>query len=53
MAFTQYVVEEPPVITSVINTAAMAASDSVNKEQTSQLQTPGQTAAKCVRETEL
>ncbi|XP_044078620.1 cytotoxic and regulatory T-cell molecule isoform X2 [Siniperca chuatsi] len=53
-AFTQYVVEEPTVITSVINTAAMAAAESVNKEQTSQPQAPGLTSAKCdIKETEL
>ncbi|XP_035521793.1 cytotoxic and regulatory T-cell molecule isoform X2 [Morone saxatilis] len=53
-AFTQYVVEEPPVITSVVNTAAMAATESANEEQTSQHQTPGKTFAKCdIKETEL
>ncbi|XP_022601720.1 cytotoxic and regulatory T-cell molecule isoform X2 [Seriola dumerili] len=50
MAFTKYVVEEPTGITSVINTGAMAASENVNKEQTSQ----PQTSAKCdIKETEL
>ncbi|XP_051257547.1 cytotoxic and regulatory T-cell molecule isoform X2 [Dicentrarchus labrax] len=53
-AFTQYVVEEPPVITSVVNTAAMAATESANEEQTSQRQTPETTFAKCdIKETEL
>ncbi|KAK9536019.1 hypothetical protein VZT92_005841 [Zoarces viviparus] len=53
-AFTQYVVEKPTVISSVINTNAMAAAESVNKEQPSQPQTPGQTLAKCdIKETEL
>ncbi|XP_068577366.1 cytotoxic and regulatory T-cell molecule isoform X2 [Cebidichthys violaceus] len=53
-AFTQYVVEKPTVISSVINTNAMAAAESVNKEQPSQPQTPGQTSAKCdIKETEL
>uniref|UniRef100_UPI0037E797B7 cytotoxic and regulatory T-cell molecule isoform X2 n=1 Tax=Semicossyphus pulcher TaxID=241346 RepID=UPI0037E797B7 len=53
-AFTQYVVEEPTVITSVINTTAMATTESLNKEQTSQRQTLGQTSAKCdIKETEL
>ncbi|XP_023260658.1 cytotoxic and regulatory T-cell molecule isoform X3 [Seriola lalandi dorsalis] len=50
MAFTKYVVEEPTGITSVINTGAMAASENVYKEQTSQ----PQTSAKCdIKETEL
>ncbi|XP_029304292.1 cytotoxic and regulatory T-cell molecule isoform X5 [Cottoperca gobio] len=53
-AFTQYVVEKPTVITSVINTSAMAVVESVNKEQTPQPQTPGQTSTKCdIKETEL
>ncbi len=53
-AFTQYVNEEPLKITSVINTAAMAAIESVNKEQASQLQKPQPTSAKCdIKETEL
>ncbi|XP_041807565.1 cytotoxic and regulatory T-cell molecule isoform X2 [Chelmon rostratus] len=54
MAFTKYIVEEQPVITSVVNTAAMAAAESVHREQISQHQTPGQTSAKCeIKETEL
>lgn len=54
IAFTQYVVEEPPVVTSVINTAAMEAADAVDKEQTPQPQTTRQTAAKYgTKETEL
>nr|XP_046267734.1 cytotoxic and regulatory T-cell molecule isoform X3 [Scatophagus argus] len=53
-AFTQYVVETSPAITSVINTAAMAATKGVNEAQTSQLQTSGQTSARCnIKETEL
>lgn len=53
-AFTQYIVEEPTAITSVINTAAVTATESVNREQASQLETPGQTSAKCdIKETEL
>ncbi|XP_038564879.1 cytotoxic and regulatory T-cell molecule isoform X2 [Micropterus salmoides] len=53
-AFTQYVVEEPPVITSVINTAAVVPTEKVNKKQTSQPQALGQTSAKChIKETEL
>lgn len=53
-AFTQYVAEKPTVITSVINTAAMAATDSVNREQASQPQILGQTSAQCnIKETEL
>ncbi|KAM9348954.1 cytotoxic and regulatory T-cell molecule [Symphorus nematophorus] len=53
-AFTQYVNEETPVITSVTNTAAVAATEYVNTEQTSQPQTPGQTPAKgAIKETEL
>lgn len=49
-AFTQYVVEESPVITSVINTAAMATAETVNEVQTSQ----PDTAAQCsIKETEL
>ncbi|XP_031166543.1 cytotoxic and regulatory T-cell molecule isoform X2 [Sander lucioperca] len=53
-AFTRYEVEKPAVITSVINPAAMADTESENKEQTSPPQTPGQTSAKCdIRETEL
>ncbi|XP_076607000.1 uncharacterized protein crtam isoform X2 [Chaetodon auriga] len=50
-AFTQYVVEEQPAITSVINTAAMAAAESVQKEQTSQHKTPGKNIY--IKETEL
>ncbi|XP_039633056.1 cytotoxic and regulatory T-cell molecule isoform X1 [Perca fluviatilis] len=53
-AFTRYEVEKPAVITSVINTAAMADTESEKKEQTSPPQTPGQTSAKCdIKETEL
>uniref|UniRef100_A0A0F8ACX7 Cytotoxic and regulatory T-cell molecule n=1 Tax=Larimichthys crocea TaxID=215358 RepID=A0A0F8ACX7_LARCR len=49
-AFTQYVVEESPAITSVVNTAAMATAETVNEVQTSQ----PDTAAKCsIKETEL
>ncbi|XP_070839409.1 cytotoxic and regulatory T-cell molecule [Chaetodon trifascialis] len=51
-AFTQYVVEEQPVITSVINTAAMVTADCVQKEQTSQHKTPGKTTCE-IKETEL
>nr|XP_020476278.1 cytotoxic and regulatory T-cell molecule-like isoform X2 [Monopterus albus] len=54
IAFTQYVSEEPAAITSVINTAAMRATESVNKEQTSQPLAPSQTSAKCdIKETAL
>ncbi|XP_020501723.1 cytotoxic and regulatory T-cell molecule isoform X2 [Labrus bergylta] len=53
-AFTPYVIEEPTVITSVINTAAMTALECENKEHTSQSQTLGQTSDKCkIKETEL
>ncbi|XP_028451875.1 cytotoxic and regulatory T-cell molecule isoform X2 [Perca flavescens] len=53
-AFTRYEVEKPAVITSVINTAAMADTENENKEQTSPPQTPGQTSTKCdIKETEL
>ncbi|KAM6983472.1 uncharacterized protein crtam [Tautogolabrus adspersus] len=53
-AFTPYVIEEPTAITSVINTAAMAAVESEKKEHTSQPQTLGQTLDKCkIKETEL
>ncbi|XP_042354795.1 heat shock cognate 71 kDa protein-like [Plectropomus leopardus] len=45
-AFTQYVVETPAAITSVINTAAMAAPETVDKDQDSQPQTQKQTSAK-------
>ncbi|TKS83819.1 Cytotoxic and regulatory T-cell molecule [Collichthys lucidus] len=49
-AFTQYVVEQSPAITSVVNTAAMATAETVNEVQSSQ----PDTAAKCsVKETEL
>lgn len=48
-AFTQYIVEEPPVMTSVINTTVMPATEAVNKEQTER-----HTSAKCdIKETEL
>ncbi|XP_073335967.1 cytotoxic and regulatory T-cell molecule [Pagrus major] len=48
-AFTQYIVEEPPVMTSVINTTVMPATETVNTEQSE-----GQTSAKCeIKETEL
>ncbi|XP_078122516.1 cytotoxic and regulatory T-cell molecule isoform X4 [Sander vitreus] len=51
-AFTRYEVEKPAVITSVINPAVMADTESENKEQTSPPQT--QTSAKCdIKETEL
>lgn len=36
--FTQYVVEDPAVVTSVINTAALNVADNANKEQTLQPQ---------------
>lgn len=53
-AFTQYVVEEPTAITSVVNTAAMAATGSLKKEQTPQPQTPAPTSAKVdMKETSL
>ncbi|XP_033507749.1 uncharacterized protein crtam isoform X3 [Epinephelus lanceolatus] len=53
-AFTQYVVETPTAITSVINTSAMAATESENKEQDSQPRSPAQTPAKSnIKETEL
>lgn len=52
-AFAHYVVEEPN-ITSVINTGAMAATESVNKAQTSQPRTAPQTSAtSTIKETEL
>ncbi|XP_036974890.1 cell adhesion molecule 2 isoform X2 [Acanthopagrus latus] len=48
-AFTQYVVEEPPVIFSVINTTVMPTTETENKEQTER-----HTSAKCdIKETEL
>ncbi|XP_069366464.1 cytotoxic and regulatory T-cell molecule isoform X2 [Paralichthys olivaceus] len=51
-AFTQYVVEEPAVITS--NTGAMSATESVNQERTSPPQPPSQFSAnRNIRETEL
>ncbi|XP_054481607.1 cytotoxic and regulatory T-cell molecule isoform X2 [Anoplopoma fimbria] len=53
-AFTQYDVEKPTVISSVINTNAKVAEESENKEQSSEPQTLGQTLAKCdIKETEL
>ncbi|XP_040006478.1 cytotoxic and regulatory T-cell molecule isoform X2 [Xiphias gladius] len=53
-AFTKYVVEEPTVITSVINKCAMTATESGNKEQTSQPQALSQIPVKCdIKETEL
>ncbi|XP_067350925.1 cytotoxic and regulatory T-cell molecule isoform X1 [Channa argus] len=56
-AFTKYVVEEPTMVTSVINTGAMASTGSVNKGQTSQPETTSQITAKCqvqhIKETEL
>ncbi|XP_063750947.1 cytotoxic and regulatory T-cell molecule isoform X2 [Eleginops maclovinus] len=53
-AFTQYVVEKPTVITSVTNTAAMAAAGAEYKEKTSQHPTPGQTLTnQDIKETEL
>ncbi|XP_047462248.1 cytotoxic and regulatory T-cell molecule isoform X2 [Mugil cephalus] len=53
-AFTQYVVEEPTVITSVVNTAAMTAANNVKKEQTPQPQMAAQTSVKCdMKETSL
>lgn len=36
--FTQYMVEEPAVVTSVINTGALNLADNANKEQTLQPQ---------------
>uniref|UniRef100_A0A3Q3VXI2 Ig-like domain-containing protein n=1 Tax=Mola mola TaxID=94237 RepID=A0A3Q3VXI2_MOLML len=50
--FTQYVVEETPATTSVRNTAAMAATDSVNREQNSQPQSSRQTEATSDRDKE-
>ncbi|XP_030009182.1 cytotoxic and regulatory T-cell molecule isoform X2 [Sphaeramia orbicularis] len=53
-AFTQYVVEEPTVITSVTNTAAMTTTEVVNTEQPSQPPRPAQSVDKSiVKETEL
>lgn len=53
-AFAHYVVEEPSVTTSVINTAAITVPDSADKEQTSQPQTTEHTASICyAKETEL
>ncbi|KAM7398640.1 hypothetical protein PAMA_006516 [Pampus argenteus] len=43
-AFTQYVVEEPPVLTSVINAGVMTATQNTYTEQTSQAQTQAQTS---------
>ncbi|XP_041657354.1 cytotoxic and regulatory T-cell molecule isoform X2 [Cheilinus undulatus] len=52
-AFTQYVVEEPTAITSVVNTAAITEVERVT-ENTSDPQTPGQTSASSgIKETEL
>uniref|UniRef100_A0A3Q1J1E3 Heat shock protein 8 n=1 Tax=Anabas testudineus TaxID=64144 RepID=A0A3Q1J1E3_ANATE len=52
--FTQYVVEEPTAVTSVINPGVMAATTIVNNGQASQTQTLPQTAAKIdIKETEL
>lgn len=44
--FTQYVVEEPAVVTSVINTAALNIADNANKEQTLQPEPKTQTGVK-------
>ncbi|XP_018546813.1 cytotoxic and regulatory T-cell molecule isoform X2 [Lates calcarifer] len=50
-AFTQYIVEEPAVITSVINTTAVEVE---NEKQISQPQALAHTSAKCdIKETEL
>ncbi|KAM4545835.1 cytotoxic and regulatory T-cell molecule isoform 2-T2 [Odontesthes bonariensis] len=51
-AFTQYIVEEPTVITSVINTSAMAPRESSTREQTSPPQTQAQPPAN-IKETSL
>ncbi|XP_072231528.1 uncharacterized protein [Leuresthes tenuis] len=51
-AFTQYVVEEPTVITSVINTSAMAPRENSTREQTSPPQTQAQPPAN-IKETSL
>ncbi|XP_037323448.1 cytotoxic and regulatory T-cell molecule [Pungitius pungitius] len=52
-AFTQYVIEKPTLISSVMKRNSMAATESVNPEQ-HQPQTPGQTLAKSdIKETEL
>lgn len=53
-AFTQYVVEEPTVITSVTNPAAMTSTEDTATEQPTQAQLPAQnTASSRVKETEL
>ncbi|KAM7374908.1 hypothetical protein PAMP_007542 [Pampus punctatissimus] len=53
-AFTQYVVQEPTVLTSVINTGVMTATENTYKEQTSQPQTQAQTSGRSnIKETEL
>ncbi|KAL6099190.1 crtam [Pungitius sinensis] len=52
-AFTQYVIEKPTLISSVMKRNSMAATESVNPEQ-HQPQTPGQTLAESeIKETEL
>ncbi|XP_028254135.1 cytotoxic and regulatory T-cell molecule-like [Parambassis ranga] len=53
-AFTQYVIEEPAVITSVSNTAAVTAAESVNREQASHPRGPAQPSDKSnIKETSL
>ncbi|XP_041863807.1 cytotoxic and regulatory T-cell molecule isoform X2 [Melanotaenia boesemani] len=53
-AFTQYVVEEPTTITSVVNTAAMTPEERATRQQTSQPQIQTQTSAKIdIKETSL
>lgn len=52
--FTQYVVEEPAVATSVINTAALNLADNANKEQNLQPQSTTRNAVKfSTKETDL
>ncbi|KAM8898530.1 uncharacterized protein crtam [Spinachia spinachia] len=51
-AFTQYVVEKPTLISSVMKRNSMASTESVNPEQ-HQPQTPGQTSECDIKETEL
>lgn len=53
-AFTQYVVEEPTTVTSVVNTGVMAATAIINNGHTSQAQPLSQAGAKAeLKETEL
>ncbi|KAG8008090.1 Cytotoxic and regulatory T-cell molecule, partial [Nibea albiflora] len=49
-AFTPYVIEEAPVVTSVINTAAIATAETVNEVQSCQ---PDTAAKSNIKETEL